>query len=62
MLWLYTFRLIMSKEDKEGYIVQFVGCKGPKTEYAIKAYEVNYTIWLIVYTLPLLYCLFYSVL
>uniref|UniRef100_A0A7N6BGM3 BRCT domain-containing protein n=1 Tax=Anabas testudineus TaxID=64144 RepID=A0A7N6BGM3_ANATE len=29
----------MSKEDKEGYIVQFVGCKGPKTEYAIKAYE-----------------------
>lgn len=34
----------MSKEDKEGYIVKFVGSKGQKTEYAVKAYEVNYVI------------------
>ncbi|XP_008292837.1 DNA topoisomerase 2-binding protein 1 [Stegastes partitus] len=29
----------MSKGDKEGFVVKFVQSKGPKTEYAIKAYE-----------------------
>lgn len=31
----------MSKGDKEAFIVKFVEGKGPKTEYAVKAYEVN---------------------
>lgn len=36
----------MSKGDKEGFIVKFVESKGQKTEYAVKAYEVNAIIWL----------------
>lgn len=31
----------MSKGDREGFIVKFVDSKGQKTEYAVKAYEVN---------------------
>lgn len=30
----------MSKEDRQGFIVKFVECKGQKTEYSVKAYEV----------------------
>ena len=32
----------MSKGDKEGFIVKFVESEGRKTEYAVKAYEVNH--------------------
>lgn len=46
LLWRFTFRLIMSKEDKDGNIVKFVESKGQKTQYAVKAYEVNYIIGL----------------
>lgn len=31
----------MSKGDREGFIVKFVENRGKKTEYAVKAYEVN---------------------
>lgn len=30
----------MSREDNQGFIVKFVECKGQKTEYSVKAYEV----------------------
>lgn len=43
--WL-PYRLNMSKGEKEGFIVKFVESKGQKTEYAVKAYEVNAIIWL----------------
>lgn len=35
----------MSNGDKEGFIVKFVESKAQKTEYAVKAYEVNSIIW-----------------
>lgn len=30
----------MSKGDRQGFIVKFVECKGQKTDYSVKAYEV----------------------
>lgn len=38
-------RLTMSTEDRQGFIVKFVECKGQKLEYSLKAYEV-YPYWL----------------
>lgn len=34
----------MSKGDKEGFIVKFVESNGQRTEYAAKAYEVNFIV------------------
>lgn len=31
----------MSRGDRDGFIVKFVGSKGQTSEYAAKAYEVN---------------------
>lgn len=41
---LCNCRLIMPREDREGFIVKFVESKGQKTEYSVKAYEVYITL------------------
>lgn len=40
----------MCKRDNEAFVVKFVESEGSQSEHAVKAYEVNFTVWLDLYS------------